>query len=71
MRTEYVIDDYQQSYFVIDSFQALLDACYGDFGALYDRLKRQEDIAAPALIETDQVIHRGTMDYFNGVASPS
>ncbi|WP_290490482.1 phenylalanine 4-monooxygenase, partial [Hyphomonas sp. UBA2654] len=28
MRTKYIIDDFQQTYFVIDSFDALLDACY-------------------------------------------
>ena len=33
MRTKYPIDDFQQTYFVIDSFEQLLDDCYQDFGA--------------------------------------
>ena len=64
MRTEYVIDDYQQTYFVIDSFQQLLDTCYGDFGALYDGLRGAGEIAAPDLLPEDDILHRGTMDYF-------
>ncbi len=35
MRTNYIIDDFQQTYFVIDSFQSLLDECYRDFGPIY------------------------------------
>ena len=33
MRTKYIIDDFQQTYFVIDSFEELLADCYQDFGA--------------------------------------
>ncbi len=44
MRTDYRIDDFQDSYFVIDSFAQLFDATAPDFTALY----RQLD-ALPAL----------------------
>ena len=38
MRTNYLIDDFQQTYFVIESFQTLLDECYRDFGPIYARI---------------------------------
>lgn len=38
MRTDYKIDDFQQIYFVIDSFQQLLDVTQQDFSPLYERL---------------------------------
>lgn len=64
MRTNYIIDDFQQTYFVIDSFETLLDDAYQDFGALYARLHDAPDIAADAIVAGDSVIHRGTLDYF-------
>ena len=64
MRTKYIIDDFQQSYFVIDSFERLLEACYQDFGPLYARLATATDIAADELAPGDNVITQGTLDYF-------
>jgi len=64
MRTKYVIDDFQQTYFVIDSFEKLLQECYQDFGPLYERMKTASDIAPDRLVEEDEVISRGTLDYF-------
>ncbi|WP_295848507.1 phenylalanine 4-monooxygenase [Tardiphaga sp.] len=64
MRTNYVIDDFQQSYFVIDSFKKLLEDSYRDFGALYARLADAPDIDADQVTAADRLIHRGTMDYF-------
>lgn len=64
MRTDYIIDDFQQSYFVIDSFETLLEQSYSDFGALYGRLADAKDIAANEVIPEDQVISGGTFDYF-------
>ena len=64
MRTKYIIDDFQQIYFVIDSFRELLDECYRDFGSLYERLARASDVEPQALIEADTVITRGTLGYF-------
>ena len=69
MRTAYKIDDFQQTYFVIDSYEDLLERTQNtDFAPLYDRL-REEDAAGeydytPAdVLETDEVIHEGTQDY--------
>lgn len=64
MRTKYVIDDFQQTYFVIDSFEKLLQECYQDFGPLYERMKTRSDIAPDQLIEGDEVVTRGTLGYF-------
>ena len=64
MCTKYVIDDFQQTYFVIDSFEKLLQECYQDFGPLYERMKTASDIAPDQLVEEDEVISRGTLDYF-------
>ena len=64
MRTRYRIDDFQETYFVIDSFKALLADCYQDFGPLYARLKAASDIAPGAIVAGDEVLHRGTFAYF-------
>jgi phenylalanine-4-hydroxylase len=39
MRTEYLIDRYQDTYFVIDSFEHLMRETAPDFTPLYARLK--------------------------------
>jgi phenylalanine-4-hydroxylase len=38
MRTLYKIDDFQETYFVIDSFDQLFDATPQDFGPIYEGL---------------------------------
>ena len=65
MRTNYIIDDFQQTYFVIDSFNALLEACYQDFGSVYAEVKELSDLAAHEIAPGDMIIHRGTHTYFN------
>jgi phenylalanine-4-hydroxylase len=65
MRTKYIISDYQQTYFVIDSFERLLENCYQDFGALYDELRGEPDIEAHELTSGDDVLTRGDMRYFS------
>jgi hypothetical protein len=64
MRTKYAIDDFQQTYFVIESFEELLAACYEDFGPLYERLAAATDIEPFELVEGDEVLTRGTLAYF-------
>lgn len=64
MRTKYRIDDFQQTYFVIDSFEQLLQDCYQDFGPLYDRLSAAPDIEPDALVEADRIISRGDFRTF-------
>jgi phenylalanine-4-hydroxylase len=64
MRTKYAIEDFQQTYFVIESFEELLAACYEDFGPLYERLAAATDIEPFELVEGDEVLTRGTLAYF-------
>jgi phenylalanine-4-hydroxylase len=64
MRTKYIIDDFQQTYFVIESFEKLLEECYRDFGPLYERLKLAADIEAHEIVPGDEVVTRGTLAYF-------
>lgn len=61
MRTEYRIDDYQQNYFVIDSFEDLLrQTLETDFGPVYAQLAQESDIPIAAILPGDDVITRGT-----------
>ena len=53
MRTRYKIDSYQQTYFVIDSFQQLFDMTAPDFTPLYAQLKHLEELPADALLPQD------------------
>jgi phenylalanine-4-hydroxylase len=64
MRTKYLIDDFQQTYFVIDSFEQVLQDCYQDFGGIYERLRSAPDIEAFELVETDRIIAKGDLRYF-------
>ena len=50
MRTEYKIDAYQQSYFVIDDFAQLFADTAPDFTPYYARLKNVSTLAADALL---------------------
>jgi phenylalanine-4-hydroxylase len=64
MRTEYRIDDFQQNYFVIPSFDELLRLTVEtDFAPLYEALKQEADIPVAAIVEGDEVVTRGTQDY--------
>ncbi len=64
MRTKYRIDDYQQTYFVIDSFDDLLrQTLDADFGPLYDELADAPDVEIEAILPGDHVFARGTQDH--------
>lgn len=60
MRTRYRIDSYQKTYFVIDSFEQLMDATRPDFTPIYARLAEQPSIPAGTVLDTDTVFQRGT-----------
>ncbi|MEZ5683758.1 MAG: phenylalanine 4-monooxygenase [Novosphingobium sp.] len=65
MRTDYVIDDLQPSYFVIESFRELYhDTVERDFDRLYRSLAPGFTYANSAVIDIDDVLHRGTQEYF-------
>ena len=64
MRTRYRIDDYQQVYFVIDSFEDLLrQTIETDFAPLYERLAGLPDLGPADLAPGDGLITRGTQAY--------
>jgi len=60
MRTRYRIDTYQKTYFVIDSFEQLMQATAPDFTPIYQRLHAQDAVPAGQVLETDRVFHRGS-----------
>ena len=64
MRTDYVISDLQNTYFVIESFEDLFHKTEGrDFAKLYERLPMHFTYATTAVIDTDDVIQLGTQEY--------
>ena len=67
MRTRYRIDDYQQNYFVIDSFEDLLrQTLETDFAPLYTELETLPDIDVGVTLPTDRLITDGTQAYARG-----
>jgi len=66
MRTEYRIDDFQESYFVIGSFDELFQETYKDFAALYRRLANGPTHKPGDVLTTDRVHNKGTHTYVGG-----
>jgi len=57
MCTEYLIDDYQQTYFVLDSFDQLFRAGYDvDFSPLYRRYAHVKAIAPNSVLPVDRLV---------------
>jgi phenylalanine-4-hydroxylase len=70
MRTRYKIDDYQQSYFVIDSFDKLLvDTLDTDFGPVYAALEAQAELAPDAALQADKLFTLGSQSYATAKAA--
>jgi phenylalanine-4-hydroxylase len=64
MQTAYRIDDYQQTYFVIDSFESLLkQTLETDFAPLYAALEGVETLGTDAVLQSDTVYSSGTQAY--------
>ncbi len=56
MRTDYEIDKFQKSYFVIENYDQLFEATQQDFAPIYARLKaKQHSYGTDELISTDDV----------------
>ena len=64
IRTKYLIDDFQKAYFVIDSFEKLLEDCYRDFAPIYERIAGMTDVEPHEIIAGDDVVTKGTLAYF-------
>lgn len=60
MRTRYRIDTYQKTYFVIDSFEQLMETTRPDFTPIYARLASEPSYPAGTVRDGDRVFHRGT-----------
>jgi len=61
MRTNYLIDDFQKTYFVLDSFDQLFHAGYDtDFAPIYDQFADEPGFAPDQVLATDNVITKGT-----------
>jgi phenylalanine-4-hydroxylase len=56
MRTRHRIDDYQESYFVIDSFEQLFNATQPDFTPYYAALKSLGDVQPSEVIPEDRLL---------------
>ena len=63
MRTQYRIDDFQESYFVIDNLPQLLELARIDFGPLYQRIQGQPDYQPGTVLASDVLLSRGTGRY--------
>ncbi|HSW08157.1 phenylalanine 4-monooxygenase [Aquabacterium sp.] len=67
MRTHYRIDDFQETYFVVDNLDKLLDLAHIDFAPLYARLDSGAadlpDYQPGEVLATDRVFHRGSGAY--------
>jgi phenylalanine-4-hydroxylase len=70
MRTEYRIDDFQQNYFVIPSFDELLRLTVEtDFAPLYEELAGLPDVPVAKVLPEDAVLTLGTQAYALGKAA--
>jgi phenylalanine-4-hydroxylase len=58
MRTRYKIDSYQQTYFVIDSFQQLFEMTAPDFTPLYAQLRSLIEVPPDAVLAEDALVAR-------------
>ncbi|MDP2698889.1 phenylalanine 4-monooxygenase [Thalassospira sp.] len=63
MRTDYKIDDFQKTYFVLDSFDQLFEATLASFGDLYARLADMPVIPPGGVLDSDRVYHFGNEGY--------
>jgi phenylalanine-4-hydroxylase len=63
MQTEYRIDDYQETYFVIENFDQLFDATRPDFTPYYEQLQSLP-VFDPGFTQAgDRIFHQGTGEY--------
>lgn len=63
LQTKFQIDDFQDDYFVIDSFKQLFDDTYQDFTPVYDALDGKPEYEPGGIVDGDIVVHKGTGVY--------
>jgi phenylalanine-4-hydroxylase len=69
MRTNYRIDDFQESYFVLDKLEDLLALANTEFAPYYARLDSGPTYQPGDVLPTDKVPHRGTGSYHRARAA--
>ena len=69
MRTNYRIDDVQESYFVLDSLDDLLKLATIDFAPVYARVGGQPELQPGDVLATDRVLQRGSGAYHRARAA--
>ena len=63
MRTNYRIDDFQETYFVLDNLNDLLELARIDFAPLYERVAGASDFEPGEVLPTDVVLTHGSGRY--------
>ncbi|MEO6625786.1 MAG: phenylalanine 4-monooxygenase [Burkholderiaceae bacterium] len=63
MGTDYRIDDFQESYFVLESLDDLLALAHIDFAPLYARVQGRVALEPGQVLANDRVLQRGTGAY--------
>ena len=63
MRTHYRIDDFQETYFVLQHFDDLLNLANIDFAPVYARVAHAPCYEPGDVLPSDQLLHRGTGRY--------
>ena len=66
MRTEYRIDDFQETYFVIRDLDELLEFTRIDFAPLYERARAASVLQPGEVLAQDEVFTRGDGSYHRG-----
>jgi phenylalanine-4-hydroxylase len=61
LSTEYRIDAFQETYFVIDSFEQLFAETHKPFAPLYEHFRNAPAVAPNAVLPEDRLIHRGSI----------
>ena len=61
LQTDYMVDDFQKTYFVIESFEHLFRETARDFTGLYQALSTKPGIDPAMLLAGDDVINRGAV----------
>ena len=69
MRTDFIISDFQETYWVIDSIEQLFDATKADFKPIYKQLEALPEYAPHDVTEQDTLLHKGTCEYHRAKAS--